>query len=470
MEQKNFELDEELQNSENVIVENKMGVMPVNKLLISMSLPMMVSMLVQALYNIVDSLFVARISEDALSAVSLAFPIQTLMIALSGGTAVGLGTLLSRALGEKNYKRVSAIATNGVFLISVIYAIFLIIGLFAVEPFFASQTKDAEIMKYGVDYLRVVCICSIGLCCQMIFEKLLQSTGKTTLSMVTQLIGAVINIILDPIFIFGYFGVPKMGVAGAAIATVIGQIIAAIVAILLNFKKNTEIKFEFKGFRPSRHIIGQIYVIGIPSIIMQSIGSIMVYGMNQILMAFTSTATAVFGAYFKLQSFIFMPIFGLNNGLVPIIAYNYGARKRERVIKAIKLGMIYAVSIMFVGIIVFQLIPDVLLNMFDASEQMLTIGIPALRIISIHFVFAGFCIIAGSACQALGNAVYSMITSICRQLLVLLPAAHLLSKLGDVNYVWWAFPIAELMSVVLNIGFLTRTNKKVIRPMKGMED
>ncbi|MBQ8280839.1 MAG: MATE family efflux transporter [Lachnospiraceae bacterium] len=470
MEQKNFELNGELQNSENVIVENKMGVMPVNKLLISMSLPMMVSMLVQALYNIVDSLFVARISEDALSAVSLAFPIQTLMIALSGGTAVGLGTLLSRALGEKNHKRVSAIATNGVFLISVIYAIFLIIGLFAIEPFFASQTKDAEIMKYGVEYLRVVCICSIGLCCQMIFEKLLQSTGKTTLSMVTQLIGAVINIILDPIFIFGYFGVPKMGVAGAAIATVIGQIIAAIVAILLNFKKNTEIKFEFKGFRPSSHIIGQIYVIGIPSIIMQSIGSVMVYGMNQILMAFTSTATAVFGAYFKLQSFIFMPIFGLNNGLVPIIAYNYGARKRERVIKAIKLGMIYAVSIMFVGIIVFQLIPDVLLNMFDASEQMLAIGIPALRIISLHFVFAGFCIIAGSACQALGNAVYSMITSICRQLLVLLPAAYLLSKLGDVNYVWWAFPIAELVSVVLNIGFLTRTNKKVLRPMKETED
>lgn len=446
-------------------VENKMGTMPMNKLIISMSLPMMVSMLVQALYNIVDSLFVAQISEDALTAVSLAFPLQTLMIAISGGTAVGLGTLLSRALGEKNYKRVGTIATNGVFLISVIYCIFLIIGLFVVKPFYMSQTDDKEILEYGVSYLRIVCICSIGICCQMIFEKLLQATGKTVCTMLTQGLGAIINIILDPIFIFGWFGVPKMGVAGAAIATVCGQVIAGIVAIVLNIKYNKEVSLSFKGFKPSKSVIAQIYAIGIPSIIMQSIGSIMVYGMNQILMAFTSTATAVFGVYFKLQSFIFMPIFGLNNGLVPIIAYNHGARKKERVIRAIKLGVIYAMSLMLVGIVVFQLVPDVLLGMFNASEKMMKIGVPALRIISVHFIFAGFDIIGSSACQALGNAVYSMITSICRQLLVLLPAAWLLSKTGEVNVVWWAFPIAEVFAVIITIFFLARTNKRVIRPL-----
>ncbi len=456
---------EEKMLQEKAPVENKMGTMPMNKLIISMSLPMMISMLVQALYNIVDSLFVAQISEDALTAVSLAFPLQTLMIAVSGGTAVGLGTLLSRALGEKNYKRVGAIATNGVFLISVIYCIFLIVGLFVVKPFYMSQTNDKEILEYGISYLRIVCICSMGICCQMIFERLLQATGKTVCTMFTQGLGAIINILLDPIFIFGLFGVPKMGVAGAAIATVIGQIIAAIAAIILNIKYNKEVSLSFKGFRPSGHVISQIYAIGIPSIIMQSIGSIMVYGMNQILMAFTSTATAVFGVYFKLQSFIFMPIFGLNNGLVPIIAYNHGARKKERVIRAIKLGVIYAMSLMLVGIVVFQIVPDVLLGMFNASDKMMKIGVPALRIISIHFIFAGFDIIGSSACQALGNAIYSMITSICRQLLVLLPAAWLLSKTGVVDAVWWSFPIAEVFAVIITIFFLARTNKKVIRPI-----
>lgn len=451
--------------NEQASVENKMGTMPMNKLILSMSLPMMVSMLVQALYNIVDSLFVAQINEDALTAVSLAFPLQSLMIAISGGTAVGLGTLLSRALGEKNYKKVGEIASNGAFLVLVIYCIFLAMGLFVVKPFYMSQTTDKEILEYGVSYLRIVCICSMGICTQMIFEKLLQATGKTVCTMLTQGLGAIINIILDPIFIFGWFGVPKMGVDGAAIATVIGQIVAAIVAIILNVKLNKEVSLNLKGFRPSKRVIGQIYVIGVPSIIMQSIGSVMVYGMNQILMAFTSTATAVFGVYFKLQSFIFMPIFGLNNGLVPIIAYNHGARKRERVVRAIKLGVIYAMSLMFVGILLFQFIPDVLLGLFNASDKMMEIGVPALRIISIHFVFAGFDIIGSSACQALGNAVYSMITSICRQLLVLLPAAWLLSKTGEVNAVWWAFPIAEVFAVIITIYFLARTNRKVIRPL-----
>ena len=446
--------------------ENKMGVMPVNKLLVSMSLPMMISMLVQALYNIVDSYFVAKISENALSAVSLAFPIQTLMIAILGGSSVGLGTVLSHSLGEKKFKKVTEVANHGIFITIIIYLIFVLIGIFAIKPFFASQTKDTEILNFGMDYLQLICIGSVGLCGQFLFERLLQSTGKTFYTMITQATGAIINIILDPIFIFGLFGLPKLGVMGAAVATIIGQICAFLFAFYLNHKKNSEVKINLKGFSPSPYLIGQIYKIGFPSIIMQSIGSIMVYGMNQILMSFTSTATAVFGVYFKLQSFIFMPIFGLNNGMLPIMAYNYGARKKSRLISAIKLGMVYAISLMTVGFIAFQVLPRQLLNIFDASEQMLSIGIPALRIISLHFLLAGFNIIALSTCQALGKAVYSMITSICRQLVVLLPAAYILSRFGDVNYVWWSFPIAEIVALIITAGFLIKTYKENIKPIQ----
>ena len=446
--------------------ENKMGVMPVNKLLVSMSLPMMISMLVQALYNIVDSYFVAKISENALSAVSLAFPIQTLMIAILGGSSVGLGTVLSHSLGEKKFKKVTDVANHGIFITVIIYLIFVLMGFFLVKPFFASQTSDTEILTYGMDYLQLICIGSIGLCGQFLFERLLQSTGKTFYTMITQATGAIINIILDPIFIFGLWGFPKLGVMGAAVATIIGQICAFLFAFYLNHKKNTEVKINLKGFSPSPYLIGQIYKIGFPSIIMQSIGSIMVYGMNQILMSFTSTATAVFGVYFKLQSFIFMPIFGLNNGMLPIMAYNYGARKKSRLISAIKLGMVYAISLMAVGFIAFQVWPRQLLNIFDASEQMLSIGIPALRIISLHFLLAGFNIIALSTCQALGKAVYSMITSICRQLVVLLPAAYILSRFGDVNYVWWSFPIAEVVALIITAGFLIKTYKENIKPIQ----
>ena len=446
--------------------ENKMGVMPVNKLLVSMSLPMMISMLVQALYNIVDSYFVAKISENALSAVSLAFPIQTLMIAILGGSSVGLGTVLSHSLGEKKFKKVTDVANHGIFITIIIYLIFVLMGFFLVKPFFASQTSDTEILTYGMDYLQLICIGSIGLCGQFLFERLLQSTGKTFYTMITQATGAIINIILDPIFIFGLWGFPKLGVMGAAVATIIGQICAFLFAFYLNHKKNTEVKINLKGFSPSPYLIGQIYKIGFPSIIMQSIGSIMVYGMNQILMSFTSTATAVFGVYFKLQSFIFMPIFGLNNGMLPIMAYNYGARKKSRLISAIKLGMVYAISLMAVGFIAFQVWPRQLLNIFDASEQMLSIGIPALRIISLHFLLAGFNIIALSTCQALGKAVYSMITSICRQLVVLLPAAYILSRFGDVNYVWWSFPIAEIVALIITAGFLIKTYKENIKPIQ----
>ena len=446
--------------------ENKMGVMPVNKLLVSMSLPMMISMLVQALYNIVDSYFVAKISENALSAVSLAFPIQTLMIAILGGSSVGLGTVLSHSLGEKKFKKVTEVANHGIFITIIIYLIFVLIGIFAIKPFFASQTKDTEILNFGMDYLQLICIGSVGLCGQFLFERLLQSTGKTFYTMITQATGAIINIILDPIFIFGLWGFPKLGVMGAAVATIIGQICAFLFAFYLNHKKNTEVKINLKGFSPSPYLIGQIYKIGFPSIIMQSIGSIMVYGMNQILMSFTSTATAVFGVYFKLQSFIFMPIFGLNNGMLPIMAYNYGARKKSRLISAIKLGMVYAISLMAIGVIAFQVLPRQLLNIFDASEQMLSIGIPALRIISLHFLLAGFNIIALSTCQALGKAVYSMITSICRQLVVLLPAAYILSRFGDVNYVWWSFPIAEIAALIITAGFLIKTYKENIKPIQ----
>lgn len=442
--------------------ENKMGVMPVNKLLMNMSLPMMISMLVQALYNVVDSIFVSRIDENALTAVSMAFPIQSLMIALGAGTGVGVNALLSRSLGEKDYDRVNKAAGNGIFLAGINYLVFLLVGILVTTPFYLSQTKDAQILSYGQQYLTIICCCSFGMYGQFIFERLLQSTGRTFYTMITQSIGAIINIILDPIFIFGYFGVPKMGVAGAAIATVIGQIVAGTIALVINIKKNDEIQLKLKGFRPDGKIIARIYEVGIPSIIMQAIGSVMTYGMNRILIAFSSTAVAVFGVYFKLQSFIFMPVFGLNNGMVPIIAYNYGAGKKDRLIKTLKLSIIYAVGLMLLGVIIFQLFPAPLFALFDASETMIAIGIPALRIISLSFIFAGFCIVCGSLFQALGNGVYSMVVSIARQLLVLLPVAYLLSLSGKVEAVWWAFPIAEIVSLSLTVFFMFRINRKVI--------
>lgn len=448
---------------EQVQKENKMGVMPENKLLLSMSIPMMVSMLVQALYNVVDSVFVSRISENALTAVSLAFPVQNFMIAIGVGTAVGVNALLSKTLGEKEYGKAQKVADNAVFLAFVCYLVFLVVGMFAVTPFYLSQTKDAEILEYGKQYLTIVCVASIGIFMQTMFERLLQSTGKTFYTMFTQGTGAVINIILDPLLIFGVGFFPEMGVAGAALATVIGQIVAAILAIYFNRKHNEYITIDVKKIRPQAQIIKQIYAVGAPSIVVQAIGSVMVYGMNLILIAFTSTATAVFGVYFKLQSFIFMPVFGLNNGMVPIISYNYGAGKRDRVVKIIKLSIGYAVGIMCVGFALMQIIPDKLLLLFDASETMLSIGVPALRIISVSFLFAGFCIVCGSVFQALGNGVYSMLVSITRQLVVLLPVAYFLSKLGEVNFVWWAFPIAEIFSLTLSALFLLRIYRKIIR-------
>lgn len=441
--------------------------MPVNKLLITMSLPMMISMLVQALYNIVDSIFVSMISENSLTAVSMAFPIQTLMIAVAGGTTVGVNALLSRSLGEKEYERANKVAVNGIFLAIVSYAVFFLVGILGSKAFFLSQTKVEEIVNFGTEYMTICCCASLGMFMQFVFEKLLQSTGKTIYTMFTQGAGAIVNLIFDPILIFGYLGFPAMGVAGAAIATVMGQFVAAALAIFFNFKWNKEIKISFRGFKPELHLIGMIYQVGLPSIIMQAIGSVMTYGMNRILVTFTETATAVFGVYFKLQSFIFMPVFGLNNGMIPIIAYNYGAGKKERVIKTMKLSILYAVSIMLLGLVIMELFPQTLLGFFNASEHMLSIGVPALRIICLSFVFAGFCIVVGSVFQALGNGVYSMVVSIARQLLVLLPVAYLLSRFGNVNYVWWAFPIAELMSVAMTTFFLIKINRKVISHIKS---
>lgn len=449
------------------IKENKMGTMPIDKLIISMSLPIMISMLVQALYNIVDSIFVAKISEDALTAVSMAFPIQNLMIAVGAGTAVGVNALLARSLGEKDYGRVNKIAENAVFLAFLSYLAFLVIGLFMVEPFYRSQTDIESIITYGKEYMVVVCCFSFGIFAQLMFERMLQATGKTIYTMFTQGIGAIINIILDPVLIFGLLGMPKLGITGAAVATVIGQIAAGILAIIFNQLKNHEVRINMRGFRPSGQIIGMIYGIGVPSIVMQAIGSIMNYGMNVILISFSSTATAVFGVYFKLQSFVFMPTFGLNNGVIPIIAYNYGARNRSRVVKTIKHSIVYVMSILIIGLFIFQTIPGPLLKLFDASENMLGMGVPALRTISLSFILAGFCIACGSAFQALGKAVYSMVVSVARQLVVLLPAAYILAQFGNVNLVWWAFPIAELMSLAMTTFFMIKLNKKVISRIGG---
>lgn len=445
--------------------ENKMGTMPIGKLLFNMSLPMMISMLVQALYNIVDSIFVAKLSENALTAVSLAFPLQTLLIAVGTGTGVGMNALLSKSLGEKNFKKANATASNAAVLYFFSYLVFFILGFTIVRPFYASQigNADQEIMELGIEYLSTVMIFSFGLLAQVFFERLLTSTGRTIFSMTSQLTGAITNIILDPILIFGLLGAPKMGVTGAAVATVIGQCVAALVAGFCNHRYNHDVKLKFHGFRLDFHIIGTIYAVGIPTIIMQSIGSVMTYCMNRILIKFSSTATAVFGVYFKLQSFFFMPVFGLNNGITPIIAYNYGAGQRKRMLKTIKLSMLVAFCLTFIGFLCFEGIPQILLGMFNASDELLTIGVPALRIIGIHYLIAWFCIIAGTVFQALGKAVFSMIVSIMRQLFVLVPAAYILASIGGLHAVWWSFPIAEIISLIVSVAFLVVINRTIIQ-------
>ncbi len=453
----------------NELAENKMGVMPVNRLLITMSLPIMISMLIQALYNIVDSIFVAQISENALTAVSLAFPIQNLIIAVATGTGVGINAMLSKSLGEKDKKNVDLAANNGLFLALLSSIAFIFLGIFGSRLFFLSQTQIPEIVDMGTTYLTICCVFSFGVFFQITFERLLQATGRTLLTMITQSTGAIINIILDPIMIFGLFGFPKMGIAGAAAATVIGQILAAVLSVFINHHKNHEVTVSIRGFRPHGHTIKRIYSVGVPSIIMASISSVMTYGMNLILIRFTETATTVFGVYFKLQSFIFMPVFGLNNGLVPIVSYNYGARRPKRINAAIKYSVIYATILMLIGTVAFLLIPQTLLSMFNASEKLIEIGVPALRIISLSFLFAGFAIICSSVFQAMGNGMLSLYVSVGRQLIVLLPAAFLLAQTGVLSAVWWSFPIAELISLALSALFLIHVKRTKIHPLASHE-
>ena len=447
--------------------ENIMGIMEISPLLVKLSVPMMISMLVQALYNVVDSVFVSWVSEEALTAVSLAFSLQNMMIAVGVGTGVGVNALLSKSLGEKNQKRANATAENGIFLSACSFLVFLVIGLTCIKPYFYAQTSDDAIALQGIRYLSVCCIFSLGLFTQTMGEKLLAATGRTQLSMISQLVGAVVNIILDPIFIFGYCGEALSGTTGAAVATVIGQFCGAGMTLYFNTRKNPDIQLDFKGFRPSAKAIGRIYTVGLPSIAMQCVGSLMTFGMNLILMAFSSTAVAVFGVYFKLQSFVFMPIFGLNNGMVPIISYNYGARRPERVRKTIRLAVCYAEGIMVLGFCIFEFFPGQVLGLFSASQAMLTIGIPAMRIICLHFLLAGTSIVLSSVFQALGNGLFSLIVSVCRQLFVLLPAAWLLARTGNVNNVWWAFLIAEIVSVLMSLAFYAHINKTIIVPLCG---
>lgn len=445
---------------EETLRENKMGTMPENKLLLSMAVPMMISMLVQALYNIVDSIFVSRICEDALTAVSMAFPWQNIVIAIAVGFGVGINALLSRALGQKNAERVNQVAVNGLLLAGLSYLLVLVAGLIGIRAYMRTQTDIETIVNYGITYLNICILCSFGVFVEITFERFLQATGRTVYSMITQLTGAITNIILDPILIFGLLGFPKLGIAGAAWATVIGQCVGAVVAVMLNHFKNPEVHLRLRRIRPNGRLMSEITAISIPSIIMSCISSLTCFVMNMILIAYSSTAVAVFGVYFKLQSFVFMPVFGLNNGMVPIIAYNYGAQKPERIHKTIRLGMVYAVAIMVVGLLVFQLIPKELLLMFDASDAMLEIGAPALRIMSLAFVFAGIGIVSGSSCQAFGYSVYSMLISIARQIVVLIPAAYLLSLTGVLRSIWFAFPIAEIFSLILSLFFLRTTLKK----------
>ena len=441
--------------------ENKMGTMPVNRLLVNISLPMVISMLVQALYNIVDSIFVAQIDEYALTAVSLAFPMQNFMIAVAAGTGVGVNALLSKRLGEKRFQEVDRAANNSVFLALCNYVFFLLIGLLFSDIYFQVQTDIPEIIAYGKTYLWIITACSFGMYGQFCFERLLQATGRTVCTMITQTAGAVINLIFDPILIFGLFGFPKMGIAGAAAATVLGQIVAMVCGFLYNWKVNKEIHLSLRGIRPDPVTLKHIYGEAVPAILMQSIGSVMTFFMNRILMGFTSTAAAVFGVYFKLQSFIFMPMFGMNNGLIPIVAYNFGAGYKERIVKAMKSSMAVGVCIMLLGLATAEIIPARLLLLFNASEQMLGIGVPALRILSLSYVFAGISIVGSGVFQGLGKGKYSLVLSVVRQLVVLIPMAYLLSLTKNLTAVWFAFPIAEIAAFVMALFFLRRVMKNL---------
>lgn len=445
-----------------------MGVMPVNRLLFTMSIPMIISMLVQALYNVVDSVFVAKVGEASLTAVSLAFPIQNLIIAVAAGTGVGVNALLSRSLGEKNQKMANSAAVNGIFVFFLSYVAFALFGIFFSRYYFTIQTTNQAIIDQGTAYLSICTIFSFGIFLQIALERIIQSTGRTIYNMITQGLGAIINIVLDPVLIFGLLGFPALGITGAAIATVVGQIIAMVLLLYFNLTKNPDVSLSMKNFKPDKATIADIYKVGLPSIIMQSISSVMTFGVNKILLLFSETAVSVFGIYFKLQSFIFMPVFGLNNGMVPIVAYNYGARNKERIMKTVRSSITGAMLIMVVGLAIFQIFPTRLLALFDASDHMISIGVPALRIISISFLFAGYCIVVGSVFQALGNGMYSLIVSVARQLVCILPAAYFFAEAFGLSAVWYAFPLAEIISVIMSTILFRRIYIKRILPMEKL--
>lgn len=451
----------------NTVKENKMGTMPIGKLLANMALPMVASMLVQGLYNVVDSIYISRVSESAVTALSLAFPVQNMMIAFSSGIAVGVNALLSKSLGEKNQKMANRAAGNGITIIAIVILLFMLFGFFGARPYYEMQSDVLETVNGGSMYVSIICIFSIGSFMQILLERLLQSTGRTIYSMITQGTGAIINIILDPIFIFGFFGIPRMGIAGAAVATVIGQCIAASLALYFNLKKNIDIQMGTSFLPLHKEAVSRIIAVGIPSMVMMAIGSVMNFGMNQILQSFSETATGVFGIYYKVQSFFFMPVFGLNGATISIVAFNYGARNKERMMKAMKIAIMTAMFIMCLGVAAFQLIPNVLLSIFSPSPEFMALGCTAFRIISIHFPVAAVCIALGGVFQAMGNGIYSTIVSLGRQLFVLLPVAYLLSLTGNVDNVWWAFVVAEVVSLALTLFFFRKLYRERI---KGLEN
>lgn len=442
-----------------------MGVMPVGKLLFNMALPMIISMIVQALYNVVDSIYVSQVSESAVTALSLAFPVQNMQIGFGLGIAVGVNSLLSKSLGERNQEAANYAAGNGILLVVIATALFMLFGAFGARPYFEMQSTVAETVEGGVAYTSICCLFTLGCFTQLLGERLLQSSGRTVYTMISQSAGAIINIILDPIFIHGRFGVPAMGIAGAAVATVIGQWIAAAMVLYFNFRFNPEVQLGLKYLRPSVPALRPILAVGVPTLVMNSIGSVMNFGMNQIFQGFQETATGVFGIYYKLQSFFFMPLFGINNATISIVAYNYGARQPERMTKTLQKALVTGLCFMIFGLAVFQLMPELLLGMFNPSEEFMHMGVKALRIISIHFPIASIGIMLGASFQALGNGTYSTIVSLCRQLLVLLPVAYLLSLTGDVNAVWWSFPIAEVVSAAVTLLLYRRLHQKKIAPL-----
>ena len=449
----------------NTLRENKMGVMPVGKLLVNMALPMIISMLVQALYNVIDSIYVSQVSESAVTALSLAFPVQNLQIGFAVGIGVGVNSLLSKSLGQRNQEAANRAAGNGIFLMLIVTVGFVLFGIFGVRPYYEMQSTVTETVEGGISYTSICCIGTLGVFMGILCERLLQATGRTMHTMITQSTGAIVNIILDPILIHGWLGLPAMGITGAAIATVIGQWTSGLLALYFNIRFNSDLHLNVKYLKPEAATIGQILTVGVPSIIMNGIGSFMNFSMNQILQGFSETATSVFGIYFKIQSFFFMPLFGINNATISIIAFNYGARRPDRIVKTLKISVGAALVLMFTGLAVFQLAPDLLLNLFNPSGDFLRMGRVALRTISWSFSIAAVCISLSSCFQALGNGIYSTITSICRQMLVLLPVAYLLSLSGDVNKVWLAYPIAELASGTVTAILFTRIFRQKIKPL-----